>query len=98
MAVKLAGCGGDDAGVDAAERTFVIMNEDETDHLHDLAIGCSDLESTRAITYTATGPHTHTIMLTADQLALVGAGETVTISFTDGHSHTFNIERPDGAC
>lgn len=98
MSAKLLACGGDGGGVDAAEETFVIMNEDDADHTHQLVIGCSDLSSTRAVTYTATGPHTHTIMLTAAQLEQVGAGETVTISFTDGHSHTFNIARPDGTC
>ena len=98
MFTGLMACGGDDAGVDAAPETFVIVNDDDADHTHDLTIACSDLASTDAVTYTVTGPHSHTIVLTAAQLAQVSAGETVAISFTDGHSHTFNVARPEGSC
>jgi hypothetical protein len=50
------------------------------------------------VTYVATGPHEHTIMLSQEEVVMIADGQPVTISFTDGHSHTFVIVQPDGAC
>jgi hypothetical protein len=95
---SLLGCGGDDSGPDAAGETFIVTNDDDADHTHELAIACADLGSGLAASYVATGPHMHTVSVTAEQLEQIAAGETVTVSFTEGHSHTFNIARPAGAC
>lgn len=99
LPAKLLGCGGGGGvAADASAETFIIMNEDEADHVHELEITCADLAASQAVTYTATGPHAHTIMLSAEQLGQIAAGETVTVTFTEGHSHTFHIVRPAGAC
>lgn len=95
----LGACGEDGAGgPDAAGPTFVVMNQDDADHLHQLEVSCIDLIDPAPVSYTATGPHEHTIALSAEQVAAIAAGDTVEISFTDGHAHTFVIQRPAAAC
>lgn len=98
----VGGCGSDDDGAgsaaDASAATFSVENQDAADHTHTLTIDCRDLGADNSVSYVASGPHEHTVQLSRDQLAALAGGETVTISFTDGHSHTFVIEVPAGAC
>jgi hypothetical protein len=95
----LAACGGDgSSSPDAAGASFIVMNQDDADHLHQLEVRCIDLIDPAPVTYTATGPHEHTIALSAQEVEAIAAGETVEISFTDGHAHRFVIERPADAC
>jgi hypothetical protein len=102
--VTLAGCGTEGAGNGAGDRgdaggaSFTVTNQDDADHEHELTIACADLAAGIAVTYVATGPHAHTVMLTGEEVAQVSGGESVTISFTDGHSHTFVISMPPQAC
>ena len=74
------------------------MNDDDADHVHEVGISCDDLSMGEPVTYVATGPHEHAISLSADDLARIAAGDAVTISFTEGHSHTFVIAMPPGFC
>src|SRR5687767_13304085 len=94
------GCDGGSAaaGADAAGSSFVITKQDDSGHSHELTVLCADLAAGVAVTYSATGPHSHTIMLSEEEITMIAAGQSVTISFTDGHSHTFVIVQPDGAC
>jgi hypothetical protein len=94
------GCDGGSAagGVDAAGSSFVITNQDDSGHTHELTVLCADLAAGVAVTYSAIGPHGHTIMLSEEEITMIAAGQSVTVSFTDGHSHTFVIVQPDGVC
>ncbi|HUS67607.1 MAG TPA: hypothetical protein VMZ28_23890 [Kofleriaceae bacterium] len=95
----LGACGGDDGGgPDAAAATFIVMNQDDADHQHQLEVRCMDLIDPAPVSYTATGPHEHTIDLSAAEVEAIAAGDAVEISFTDGHAHTFVIQRPNDAC
>lgn len=101
--VFVVGCGGDDgggSGADAGSAGFTLTNSDNSGHTHTLTVLCIDLAGEAPVTYT-TGvgdAHTHTVMLTADEVMRIAAGETVDITFTDGHEHTFLIAVPDGEC
>jgi hypothetical protein len=92
-----ASCGELDGNADEGS-SFVVMNQDDSGHLHELVISCADLAVGRAVTYVATGAHSHTVMLTDEQVSSVASGQSVTVSFTDGHSHTFIIAEPDRVC
>jgi hypothetical protein len=95
----LSACGGDGgSGPDAAAGTFIVMNQDDADHLHQLEVRCMDLIEPSPVTYIATGPHEHTIALSTDQVTAIAAGDAVEIAFTDGHAHRFVIQRPADAC
>lgn len=95
----LGACGGgDDGGPDAAGASFIVMNQDGADHQHQLEVFCLDLIEPAPVSYTATGPHEHTISLSAQEVEAIADGEAVEISFTDGHAHTFVIQRPNDAC
>lgn len=95
----LVGCGEDtNSGADAGPSTFIVMNQDDADHQHELEVHCMDLIDPAPVSYTATGPHEHTIALSAQQIEAIAAGDVVEISFTDGHAHRFLIQRPDSAC
>ena len=99
-ALPLLGACGEEGGggPDAAGATFIVMNQDDADHLHQLEVHCLDLIDPAPVSYTATGPHEHTISLSAEQVAAIAAGDAVEISFTDGHAHRFVIQRPADAC
>ena len=98
-ALGLACGGGEEGGdADAGSGSFAVTNQDDSGHSHELVLLCSDLAAGRAVTYVATGEHEHTVMLSESQVGMVAAGESVEISFTDGHSHTFLIAAPASAC
>jgi hypothetical protein len=96
----LSACGGEDGGgrTDAGGGSFVVLNDDDSGHTHELTVLCADLAAGVAVSYIASGPHSHTVMLTQDQIVTIAAGGPVTIAFTDGHSHTFVISEPAGVC
>ena len=95
----LSACDGDSSSSpDATSASFVVMNQDDADHQHQLEVSCADLSDAAPVSYTATGPHEHTIMLSAQEVEAIAAGEAVEISFTDGHAHRFVIQRPAGTC
>ena len=97
-AASLPSCGDSIPGPDGASASFLVTNQDASGHEHELEIFCSDLAKTSPVTYTATGPHEHTITLSVEELEALAAGEAVEISFTEGHAHRFVIQRPDGVC
>lgn len=99
-ALSSLACGGGDSdgGPDGQTPSFIVMNDDDSGHVHQLEIQCADLAAGQPVTYVATGPHEHTISLSADQVEVIASGEEVTISFTEGHSHVFAIEMPSGLC
>lgn len=96
--VPWVGCGGDDDGPDGGSASFIIMNADDADHVHQLEIHCVDLIQAEPVSYTATGSHEHTISLSVGQLEAIAGGEMVEISFTDGHAHRFVILQPADVC
>ncbi len=83
-----------DAGADAA---FTVANQDDSGHAHALELRCTSLQAGQA-SYTATGAHTHVVNLTADDIAEVLAGRTVTVTSTAGHPHTWVIAMPASRC
>ncbi len=94
----LGACGGGGSSGPDAGGSFIIMNDDDADHRHQLEVHCMDLIDASPVSYTATGPHEHTIALSAQEVEEIAAGEAVEVSFTDGHAHRFVIQRPDDAC
>lgn len=103
FALLISGCSGGsdepaepDAFVGPSE--FTITNTDASGEVHRLTITCEDLESETAITLTTDGDHQHTIRLEVVDLQNILAGEAVTVTFTDGHEHSFTIVKPADAC
>lgn len=93
----LAGCGGgggDDDGTampppPSGGQCGVTISGN---HGHVLNLPIADLDSTTDRTYDIQGsaPHTHSVTFSAAQLAMLKAGQTVSVAssaFTDGHSH-----------
>jgi hypothetical protein len=91
-ALWLAGCGGgggDDSampGLSACAATEITGN-----HGHQLSIAPADLDSPTAMTYGIRGAadHDHLVTFSADQLARLKSGQSVTVTstVTFGHSH-----------
>ena len=95
----LAACGdGESSGPDAGFSTFSITNDDDADHQHTVEVRCFDLVEPAPVSYIATGPHEHTIALSAQEVESIANGEAVEVTFTDGHAHRFVIQRPNDAC
>jgi hypothetical protein len=88
------GSDGPDAGVPEG---FAVSNADASGHSHSFTIQCAHADAA-GWTYTAGGAHTHQVSLTAEQLAAIFAGDTVTVETTGGHPHTWVIARPTSAC
>jgi hypothetical protein len=67
------------------------------DHTHQVTVPPADVEAGAAMTYTLSdvAGHTHTIMVSAAQMAMLAGGGSVTItSSTDGtmpHSHGVTV-------
>ena len=99
----IGACGDDDgpsADADAGLTSFTVENVDSSGHVHALTVFCIDLTGQAPVTYqTGFGDtHTHLVMLTADEVVRIAGGETVTITFTDGHEHSYMIAKPAGEC
>lgn len=91
------GGGGGGADASTGQTSFSVMNSDASGHSHQLVIQCSDLSGS-GVSYTATGGHTHTVMISQSELGMISSGSSVTINTTDGHAHTWIISKPSGAC
>jgi hypothetical protein len=103
--IYATGCGDDDGGggggIDAStgQTSFSVTNSDGSGHTHMFTMQCSDLSGGSAVNYTATGGgHTHSVPVSAADLTTIMGGGTATITFTDGHAHTFSITKPTNAC
>ncbi len=104
MAARCGGGGSGDGGGDPANG-FTIASSTALGHSHDLfvpfevveqpAASARSLTSSAASTYTL-GGHTHTVVLSVDDLTRIMHGETVTVtsSSTSGHMHAFAIRLP----
>jgi len=96
-------CSGDDepggASPDSAPATSFTAMGTLSGHTHEIEIQCADLSS-GGVTYTSTSTngHTHDVTLSADQLADIAAGVTVTVNTTDLHPHEWIISKPSTAC
>jgi hypothetical protein len=78
--------------------SFVAHNQDDSGHLHDLLLACSEMDD-GVTTYIATGPHEHRVELTDADLSDILAGQSVSVITTGGgHMHTWRIQMPDGRC
>ena len=62
-------------------------------HGHAICITRAQIDAGEEITLTsAGGTHDHTVVITAAQLADIGAGTRVTVSSDDTHPHTWDVE------
>jgi hypothetical protein len=93
--------GGTPTGGTATRLRFTSSLVDGHTHLFDIAFTSLDAPPSAGIsgnTSTDNG-HVHVVTLTADELARISAGETITkdTSLSDGHLHTFQFARATGA-
>jgi hypothetical protein len=96
----MTSCGGGDGGSPDAREEFSISSSGQ-DHVHQILIECSDLAGGAAVTYTSTSAeaHTHQVMLTASEVGMIDAGQTVTVMTSDeAHDHTWTISKPSNRC
>jgi hypothetical protein len=100
--LQIAACGGSDSGGADAKATdsFTVVNtQTASPHPHSFTVNCADLSSSTDVSYTASGSgHLHTVPITAAELAMVAAGQTVTINTNDGHPHVWEVQKPANAC
>ena len=97
----MAACGGgDDDGADSGGQAQFSVSSSGQDHVHQIFIQCSELDAGGNVTYTSTTAdgHNHEVILTGDELAMIGAGSTVTKTTTSLHTHTWSIIKPSLAC
>lgn len=72
-----------------------------TSHTHQITVLCADLSSSNDVTYTSTpaNGHTHQVVITSAELAMILGGQSVTVTTTDmGHTHGWTIAVPSNAC
>lgn len=104
LATGALACGGDDGGggptgPDGGGPSVPVSNDDASGHRHTFELRCADLGAGRARSYPTDGvDHQHTVLVSAAELDQLAAGATVTITFIDGHAHTFVIAPPGDAC
>lgn len=83
------GSGGDTVG--ACETDVELVNA----HVHDVSVPADDVNAGEAMTYelSTVAGHTHSIELTADDLAMLAGGATIEVESTvnSGHSHTVSV-------
>jgi hypothetical protein len=89
--------------------SFTTNSSFDDDHSHLLCIPTSDITNPPAngATYTAleNGSHVHTVVLSAAQLAAIGAGGSAMVTSSSDldpisgvvHPHTFNISKPSAS-
>jgi len=95
----LTACGGGgDGGSPDAPASFTVQSGGQM-HSHQITVVCSDLSGS-GVTYTSTvaDAHSHTVTLSAGDLATVAGGGTATITTTDLHTHTWAVSKPSFAC
>jgi hypothetical protein len=76
---------------------FRVENHDDSGHLHWFHVTCDDVDAHRT-SYTAEGPHMHTVSLTEDDFDQLLEGNTVTVHTTNPHPHTWLLQMPDRMC
>jgi hypothetical protein len=77
--------------------SFLVANEDDSDHAHSFQMSCKRLDEGQTV-YTALGPHTHTVTLTEADLEAVLRGDAVTIETNGGHRHLWVVQMPAQLC
>jgi hypothetical protein len=82
------------SGGAGGDTTFDIHNSDDSGHLHTFTIKCSHRDANGWV-YTATGPHTHEVTISASEMDAIFRGEEVTIQTTTPHTHTWRIHLPN---
>jgi hypothetical protein len=93
--------GGDDDGADPIDAPPASCLNNGTrvtissNHGHTLEIPMADVAAGTARTYDITGDggHAHSVMITADQMAMLAANTAVTVTSSagGGHTHTVNV-------
>jgi hypothetical protein len=96
-------CGGDDDNPDAisGQTSFGITSDGTgAPHDHVLTVQCADLDNASNVTYQSSeaSGHDHRVTLSPEQLTSIAAGTAVTVTITDGHTHTWVISKPASAC
>lgn len=92
----LLGCGGDDDGGGNGPGTKSCGssgNDIADNHGHSLSIPAADLDSTTEKTYAIKGssPHSHSVTLTANHLAQLKGGQSVTVPSTTELAHAHDL-------
>jgi hypothetical protein len=88
----------DDGSMD--ETSFTGDASDFAGHVHTVTVQCADLGE-EGVTYTSSfnSGHTHQVMLTGEELAMLANGDEVVVVTSDGgHEHTWTIQKPETAC
>ena len=102
FALALASCGDSDAqptpDADIGEPEFTVENMDASGVMHSVTFRCVQLLETTPQVFVTDGPHAHTLRLDVAQMQSILAGEQVDVIFTDGHEHSFPIQKPEDAC
>jgi len=101
VAASLGACASDDgdgedgadSGDDGGECTSAASANIATNHGHSLSVPAADINGGAAMDYgiQGTSDHDHTVALSAGDMAMIAAGETVSVTSSsggaDGHSH-----------
>ena len=103
FAIALTACGDDTSmqpapDADLGTPEFTIQNMDASGILHSVTFRCSELLASTPQIFVTDGPHAHTLRLEVAQMQSILAGELVEVVFTDGHEHSFPIQKPEDAC
>ena len=98
-AMYIAGCGSNDSASPSSVADISVTSSVVNGHSHTMNIPSGDQMHPADTTYmsSATLNHTHSITLTANQLATIAAGGTVTVTstastVTGNHTHDFTFE------
>jgi hypothetical protein len=100
--LKVAACGGGGDGGNNDTMSFVVQNSssDGADHSHTFRVQCDEIMAGGALSFLATGSgHTHSVPLSAAEVATVSDGGSVTVNTSDGgHDHIWMVSMPANAC
>jgi hypothetical protein len=109
--LTLKACGDDgettiDSGLPDAAEEDAATGEDSfqgvtsVPHGHTVTVQCADLGED-GVTYTSSFDlmHSHQVVFTGAELAMLAAGEQVMVQTSDGgHDHTWAVQMPAGRC
>lgn len=99
-AAAIAGCGGDDGDstpIDAPVNVSCVDNGTRvnisSNHGHTLEIPAADVMAGAARTYdiTGSGDHSHSVTISAAQMAMLAANSSIQVTSTAGGAHTHSI-------
>ena len=102
VAASLGACASDDGdGEDAADSgdddggwcSSAATANIATNHGHSLSVPAGDINGGAAMDYgiQGTADHDHTVSLSADDMAMIAAGETVSVTSSSGGGHTHAV-------